>query len=338
VAARAADDIMGGMEILLASQSPRRFEILSAHGVRPVVVPPDADESLPAGVSAAGPESIVKYLSVKKALSVLERVGRCDCAPRGGANPGARAAGSAGGVARGDELPQVLVAADTIVWCDRLIGKPKDARDAFGILSSYRNRTHEVWTGVTLIERCSGKEDTFAVCTRVTMGDYSDDDIWSYIADEKPFDKSGSYAIQSRWGDHITSVEGDFENVIGFPWPVVKEHLIPMLKELARRVLPARTGEWADRIGVRPTKISVGNARKRWGSCKTDGSIRYTWRIMLGDDRVMDYLIVHELAHLKNMNHSKRYWSVVESVLPDYKQRRKELRALYKSIEEEGWG
>jgi predicted metal-dependent hydrolase len=109
------------------------------------------------------------------------------------------------------------------------------------------------------------------------------------------------------------------------------------LKNIALRELTIRTEEWAKRMGVRPTKISVGNARKRWGSCKQDGSVRYTWRIMLGNDRVVDYLVVHELAHLKQMNHSKRFWAVVGSVLPDFKERRKELRALYRSIENEGW-
>jgi predicted metal-dependent hydrolase len=59
---------------------------------------------------------------------------------------------------------------------------------------------------------------------------------------------------------------------------------------------------------------------------------------MLGDERAIDYLVVHELAHLRHMNHSKRFWAVVASVLPDFKQRRKELRALYMRIESEGWG
>jgi predicted house-cleaning NTP pyrophosphatase (Maf/HAM1 superfamily) len=289
--------------------------------VRPVVLPPDVDEDLPPDVEAGGPETIVKYLARKKAADVYGRVGSYDA--RGGGR---------------ESLPPVLVAADTVVWCDGLIGKPADEDDAFRMLASYRNRVHEVWSGVTLIERLAGAEDTFAVCTRVAMGDYTDEEIRDYIRKDQPFDKSGSYAIQSDWGRHVTSVEGGVENVVGFPWPDIKEHLAPMLKTVARGILPARTDEWAARMGVRPSKVSVGNARKRWGSCKTDGSVRYTWRVMLGDEDVMDYLIAHELAHLKHMNHSKRFWAVVAAALPDYRERRKKLRALYRSIEDEGWG
>jgi septum formation protein len=305
------------MELLLASQSPRRYEILAAHGVRPVVVLPEADESLPPAISAAGPEAVVTYLARKKARDVLARVGSSGGAP--------------------GDLPALLVAADTIVWLDRIIGKPADEEDAFRILSSYRGRTHEVWTGVTLADRVTGAEDTFSACTRVSVGDFTDGEVWDYIREEQPFDKSGAYAIQSSWGKYITSVDGGVENVIGFPWPDVKEHLIPLLKGLARATLPGRTREWAARMGLRPAKISVGNARKRWGSCNARGDIRYTWRIMLGDEADIDYLVVHELAHLKHLNHSKRYWAFVASVLPDHKERRKRLRALYRALEEEGW-
>jgi septum formation protein len=306
------------MELLLASRSPRRYEILAAHGIRPVVVPPEADENLPPCVSADDPEAVVAYLARKKALDVYARVGASTRDSK-------------------DSLPPILVAADTIVWLDRIIGKPTDEEDAFRILSSYRNRVHEVWTGVTLIDRVTGAEDTFTSCTRVAMGDFTDAEIREYVRAEQPFDKSGSYAIQSSWGRNITSVEGDFENVIGFPWPVVKEHLILMLKSVARVTLLARTQAWAARMGVSPARVSVGNAHKRWGSCNSKGDIRYTWRVMLGDDDDIDYLVVHELAHLKHLNHSKRYWGFVASVLPDYKERRKKLRALFRSVESEGW-
>jgi septum formation protein len=328
------------MKILLASQSPRRYEILAAHGVEAVAVPPEADESLPPALSEAGPGDVVRYLARKKALDVYARVGSYgDAAGEGFApatherseyRPGASRAAP-------ERLPALLVAADTIVWLDRIIGKPADEEDAFRILSSYRNRTHEVWTGVTLIDRVTGAEDTFAARTRVTVGDFTDEEVRTYIRVEQPFDKSGAYAIQSSWGKNITSVDGGVENVIGFPWPDIKQHLIPLLKDHARATLPARTREWAARMNVRPAKISVGSAKRRWGSCNSKGGIRYTWRIMLGDDADIDYLIVHELAHLKHMNHSKRYWDFVASILPDYKARRKKLRELFMRVENEGW-
>ncbi|MDR2162974.1 MAG: Maf family protein [Clostridiales Family XIII bacterium] len=327
------------MDILLASTSPRRYEILRNHGVHPLVCPPRVDEDLPADVESSGPEHIVKYLARKKALDVYVRVGRyrdafgphCDSSKRSGLGE------YPSSISTQEYLPPILIAADTVVWCDGLIGKPRDEDDAFRMLASYRNRSHEVWSGVTAIDRTTGMEDTFAVCTRVAMGDYTDEEITSYIRRDKPFDKSGSYAIQSDWGKHVTSVDGGIENVMGFPWPDIKEHLIPLVKAAAREILPARTGEWASLMSLKPKEISVGNARKRWGSCKADGGIRYTWRIMLGDDDLVDYLVVHELAHLRHMNHSGKFWSLVESYLPDCKECRKKLRALYTEIENEGW-
>jgi septum formation protein len=304
-------------EVLLASGSPRRFEILAAHGIGAAIVAPELDESLPPDIGSRDPEAIVRYLARAKALDVAGRVGSCG--------------------AGGSALPGILIAADTVVYLDRVIGKPADEAEAFEILASYRRRSHEVWTGVCIIDRESGAEDTFAVCTRVTMGDYTDDEIRRYIKEERPFDKAGAYAIQSEWGRHVTSLKGDYENVIGFPWPVIKEHLTPLIKAKAKRILPPLTYEWAQKMGVSPAKVSIGNARKRWGSCNSKGNIRLTWRIILGTREEIDYLIVHELAHLKHLNHSRQYWEEVNKVMPDHKKRRKNLRELYIRIEAEAW-
>ncbi|MDR0596458.1 MAG: Maf family protein [Clostridiales Family XIII bacterium] len=203
------------MEIILASSSPRRYEILQAHGITPVVIQPRADEEIPPEMDRSNAEAVVKYLARVKALDVQAQL----------------AGGGAGGKDAKDRLPSLLIAADTIVYCDKIIGKPKDRQDAFRILSSYRNRSHEVWTGVALMDWRTGEDDTFAVRTRVTFGDYSDGEIWRYIEDEQPFDKAGSYAIQSDWGKHVTALEGDFENVIGFPWPAIEEHISKLAGE-----------------------------------------------------------------------------------------------------------
>jgi septum formation protein len=225
IAGRLFGDFMC-MEIILASKSPRRYEISSAHGVTPIVIPPRVSEELPPEIDGGDPEAVVKYLSRIKAMDVIERI--AGGAPYGGNSHHTSDAALAGDVdscCGREDLPRLLISADTIVYCDRIIGKPVDEQDSFRILSSYRNRSHEVWTGVTIIDRNTGEDDTFAVCTRVTLGDFSDEEIWQYIKEEQPFDKSGSYAIQSSWGKHVTSIEGDYENIIGFPWPVIEEHL-----------------------------------------------------------------------------------------------------------------
>lgn len=83
-------------------------------------------------------------------------------------------------------------------------------------------------------------------------------------------------------------------------------------------------------MGVQPNKVKIKAQKSRWGSCSSKKNINLNWKIVLAPSKVMDYLIVHELAHLKHMNHSKRFWAFVESIIPDYKEMKRELRAVEK--------
>lgn len=90
----------------------------------------------------------------------------------------------------------------------------------------------------------------------------------------------------------------------------------------AKRILPQLVDKYSTRMGVRPVGIRVTSARTRWGSCSAKGSICFSWRLMRMDPQFIEYVVVHELAHLVELNHSPRFWAVVRSVLPDYEQRR----------------
>ena len=83
---------------------------------------------------------------------------------------------------------------------------------------------------------------------------------------------------------------------------------------------------WTARMGVVPGKIKVANQRKRWGSCSPKGDLRFNARLSMMPPTILESVVVHELAHIKEHNHSKRFWSIVESVLPDYKARRRWLQ------------
>jgi hypothetical protein len=98
------------------------------------------------------------------------------------------------------------------------------------------------------------------------------------------------------------------------------------LMRQARRVFTARLDHFAPRLGVRWQKLSLSSADTRWGSASADGSIRLNWRLIHLREPVIDYVVVHELAHLREMNHSPRFWQHVEDVLPDFAQRRGALR------------
>jgi len=104
------------------------------------------------------------------------------------------------------------------------------------------------------------------------------------------------------------------------------EKEVKVLKERARKVLTEKTDYYKCLLGVDYQRIRIGDQRTRWGSCSTRGTISYNWHLILMPDRIMDYVVVHELCHLLEMNHSERFWRRVEAVLPDYENRKKWLK------------
>ena len=95
----------------------------------------------------------------------------------------------------------------------------------------------------------------------------------------------------------------------------------------ARRLFQQRLDHFAPLLGVQWKKMSLSNARTRWGSARSDGSIRLNWRLLHFNPAVLDYVVVHELSHLREMNHSPRFWDTVRSVMPDYAALRLQLKS-----------
>ncbi len=98
------------------------------------------------------------------------------------------------------------------------------------------------------------------------------------------------------------------------------------LQREARRVFAERAAHFAERLGVRVTRLSLSSAETRWGSANANGAVRLHWRLIHHPLATIDYVVAHELAHLREMNHGPRFWKVVESVVPDYEARRTRLR------------
>ena len=114
--------------------------------------------------------------------------------------------------------PAVVLGADTEVVLDgRYLGKPRDAADAARMLRALSGRTHEVVTGLALVDAPSGREETLAVTTRVTMIDAGDEEIAAYVATGEPLDKAGAYAVQGLGARLVARVDGCFTNVVGLP-------------------------------------------------------------------------------------------------------------------------
>lgn len=189
--------------VTLASQSPRRRDLLAAVGFRVTVRPADADERpLPSEdpVTLATRLAHVKAMAARDALSV--------------------------------DAPDTILAADTVVHTDDgvILGKPADADDARATLLSLSGRTHSVTTGWCVASRNDGVLRTDATTTRVTFHPLDDALLDAYLATDEPWDKAGAYGIQGRAALFVARIEGCWSNVVGLPVSAI----VLAMRELGR--------------------------------------------------------------------------------------------------------
>ena len=107
--------------------------------------------------------------------------------------------------------------------------------------------------------------------------------------------------------------------------PEPSEEEINALVESARKILTERTKHYSAIMGLYPQNVKISSARKRFGSCSGKNSINFSWRLMQYPPAAIDYVVVHELAHIRHKNHGREFYALIGSVLPDYKERRKLL-------------
>lgn len=182
------------MKIILASGSPRRKELLALAGYEFEVIVSEADEE----TGCKDPVKLVQELSYRKALATARYLH-----------------------AQGKAENMLILGADTIVvYQNQILGKPIDREDACRMLSMLSGQTHQVYTGVTLLEM-DGKDicarETFYECTDVMMREMSDREIKEYVDSGEPMDKAGAYGIQGKAAVFVAGIQGDYYNVVGLP-------------------------------------------------------------------------------------------------------------------------
>jgi septum formation protein len=173
--------------LVLASQSPRRIQLLRQIGLRPDVIPSNVIEEFDPGIS---PEENASVLARKKAIDVGKTV---------------------------DDA--IVIGADTIVVLENAyLGKPRDQTDAIRMLQMLSGRTHIVFTAFSLLDRPSNRSRTEVESTAVTFRELPLREVEEYVATGAPMDKAGAYGIQDDYGAvFVTHLEGCYYNVVGFP-------------------------------------------------------------------------------------------------------------------------
>lgn len=125
---------------------------------------------------------------------------------------------------------------------------------------------------------------------------------------------------------HLEKVRKEKELNAASPVQPLTMDDIQKLADEALRVIPGRVAHFAPLVGVTYGRITVRNQRTRWGSCSSKGNLNFNCLLMLAPPDILDYVVVHELCHRKEMNHSPKFWAEVAKVIPDYKERQKWLR------------
>lgn len=191
--------------IILASESPRRREIMDQMGICYEVIPSHVKEDVKDDI----PSKMVEALASLKARDVADRL-------------------------KNEPNNTIIIGADTIVFHrGQVLGKPKDRDDAIRMLKSLSNDVHEVYTGVSIIIRKNNYKDikandeniVFSVSTKVVVQPLTIDEIEDYVDSGEPFDKAGAYAIQGGFGIYIKEIHGDYYNIVGFPIAQIYEKL-----------------------------------------------------------------------------------------------------------------
>ena len=175
-------------QIILASSSPRRRELLEKAGVHFQVMPSQEEEH----IEKKEPAQIVENLSWQKAASVASKTGQ----------------------------DVIVIGSDTLVAYEgRVLGKPRDAEESVETLKLLQGNTHQVYTGVTVIVRDKEEEitKTFSRRTDVTFYPVDEKEIRDYVATGDPMDKAGSYDIRGDFSVYIKEIYGDYNNVVGLP-------------------------------------------------------------------------------------------------------------------------
>jgi septum formation protein len=208
-------------EIILASASPRRADLLRQIGLPFHVAPSAVDEEEHLSSAAeACPEELAARLAFAKAQTVARRLGR-----------------------------GLVLGADTLVVCDEaVLGKPRDPAEAQAFLIQLSGRTHRVITGIALLQAETSRAEVATAVTAVRMRPFDADEAAAYVATGEPMDKAGGYAVQGRGALLVEAIEGEYSNVVGLPLITLAELLRRFDLEIWALARPRELGPMGESV------------------------------------------------------------------------------------------
>lgn len=187
---------MKNIELILASSSPRRKELMETIGIPFKIEVSDIDESMDLSNDLS---EEIKELAYRKAKVIADK-----------------------------HKDAVVLGADTIVVYDKeVLGKPKNEEDAYTMLRKLSGNTHQVLTGVCIVNQ--GEPKTYCSISEVTFCELTDEEIWKYISTKEPMDKAGAYGIQGFGGCFVKSIKGDYYSIMGLPLSLVYQELMKII-------------------------------------------------------------------------------------------------------------
>jgi len=131
--------------------------------------------------------------------------------------------------------------------------------------------------------------------------------------------------------------EGSFYMPLNLTPEQIKKYCVEIYKMLAKRDITERVYKFSSLMQVSAYEVKVNSAKTRWGSCSSKRSLNFSWTLIMADDEAIDYIVVHELAHIAHMNHSSNFWALVRRYVPDFEQHKARLKELQRRLSNEDW-
>ena len=151
------------------------------------------------------------------------------------------------------------------------------------------------------------------------------------------FYRGNEYPIAAKDGNRLGFDNERFYMPPNLTPERIKRACVQIYRMLAKCDLTEKALAFAKQMSVMPSAVKINGATTRWGSCSAKKSLNFSWRLIQASDDMIDYVVVHELAHITEMNHSDRFWAIVEGVLPDYRERKARLKELQRRLSGENW-